>query len=199
MAEKNKKLVRSKSGLRMVSSVESTRCPFELCEPPWIADNECSQCMNCHVRFDFIKRRHHCRRCGKIFCSSCCEEKVSLPRMCFVDPVRLCSPCAEVTRKENDFYDRQLKTLTNGANFTVSSRLSSIDDNNNTFLCRLSTDHKQLIFENQSNKERFDPVSISSIHNVRAIKSADESQGKFPIPTSPRVNVFSTVEQKNLN
>jgi len=58
--------------------------------------------------------QHHCRRCGQIYCGSCCDTKMGLPRMCFVDPVRVCNRCALVTNKESNFFDRQLKTLTSG-------------------------------------------------------------------------------------
>jgi len=58
--------------------------------------------------------QHHCRRCGKCFCNSCCSEKVPLPRMCFVDPVLHCTGCVPVTMKENDFFDSQIKILIYG-------------------------------------------------------------------------------------
>lgn len=58
--------------------------------------------------------QHHCRRCGKCFCDKCCGEKVALPRMCFVDPVRQCLACALVSRKEAEFYDKQLRVLQSG-------------------------------------------------------------------------------------
>lgn len=31
--------------------------------------------------------------------------------MCFLDPVRLCSPCATTTASENTFYHRHLKVI----------------------------------------------------------------------------------------
>lgn len=58
--------------------------------------------------------QHHCRRCGKCFCDKCCSQKVALRRMCFVDPVRQCGPCALVSHKEAEFYDKQLRVLLSG-------------------------------------------------------------------------------------
>lgn len=58
--------------------------------------------------------QHHCRRCGKCFCDKCCGQKVALPRMCFVDPVRQCAACALVSRKEAEFFDKQLRVLLSG-------------------------------------------------------------------------------------
>ncbi len=35
--------------------------------------------MKCLTKFSFRKRRHHCRACGLIFCSTCCSQKLILP------------------------------------------------------------------------------------------------------------------------
>lgn len=58
--------------------------------------------------------KHHCRRCGRCFCNDCCQEKVNLPRMQFLDPVRHCQVCTDVSRKEEEFFDKHLKSLQNG-------------------------------------------------------------------------------------
>lgn len=34
--------------------------------------------------------------------------------MCFVDPVRQCGPCALVSHREAEFYDKQLRVLLRG-------------------------------------------------------------------------------------
>nr|XP_021336159.1 zinc finger FYVE domain-containing protein 21 isoform X2 [Danio rerio] len=107
-----KKLVRSPSGLRMVPENGAFNSPFTLDEPQWVPDKECPRCMQCDTKFDFITRKHHCRRCGRCFCDKCCSQKVALPRMCFVDPVRQCAECSLISQKEVEFYDKQLKVLT---------------------------------------------------------------------------------------
>ncbi|XP_025052994.1 zinc finger FYVE domain-containing protein 21 isoform X3 [Alligator sinensis] len=86
----------------------------------------CPRCMQCDTKFDFITRKHHCRRCGKCFCDKCCSKKVPLPRMCFVDPVRQCAECALISQKETEFYDKQLKVLMNEKDIhTYTSLLES--------------------------------------------------------------------------
>lgn len=49
--------------------------------PIWVPDSVATHCMNCGVKFSVIKRRHHCRACGKALCSSCCNMKFMLPYM----------------------------------------------------------------------------------------------------------------------
>lgn len=37
-----------------------------LVKPFWIPDADAPNCMHCGVKFTVIKRRHHCRACGKV-------------------------------------------------------------------------------------------------------------------------------------
>jgi len=37
-------------------------------------------CENCQCTFTMLYRKHHCRSCGKIFCSSCCYKKIQVPK-----------------------------------------------------------------------------------------------------------------------
>ena len=37
--------------------------------------------------------------------------------MSFVDPVRVCNNCADITEQETEFFDKRIKTLTNGKFF----------------------------------------------------------------------------------
>ncbi|EFJ41459.1 hypothetical protein VOLCADRAFT_119689 [Volvox carteri f. nagariensis] len=50
-------------------------------EPPlWLPDSHATECLSCHMPFrPFTRLRHHCRLCGKIFCSACCHKKALLP------------------------------------------------------------------------------------------------------------------------
>ncbi|CAI4058833.1 hypothetical protein SKDZ_04G5130 [Saccharomyces kudriavzevii ZP591] len=43
----------------------------------WQADEESQCCFQCKTNFSFLIRRHHCRCCGRIFCSSCTENFVN--------------------------------------------------------------------------------------------------------------------------
>eukprot|EP00929_Paragymnodinium_shiwhaense_P090832 TRINITY_DN50929_c0_g1_i1.p1 TRINITY_DN50929_c0_g1~~TRINITY_DN50929_c0_g1_i1.p1 ORF type:complete len:2238 (+),score=517.31 TRINITY_DN50929_c0_g1_i1:133-6846(+) len=43
----------------------------------WMPDEKCAQCFSCGTPFGVIKRRHHCRLCGQIFCHNCSDNFVS--------------------------------------------------------------------------------------------------------------------------
>ncbi|KAM9311643.1 lateral signaling target protein 2 homolog [Gastrophryne carolinensis] len=62
--------------------------------PEWVPDSASTHCMSCHAPFTLLRRRHHCRSCGKIFCSRCSGYSSTLPHN--AQPVRVCSHCYHV-------------------------------------------------------------------------------------------------------
>uniref|UniRef100_A0A3B3S3A7 FYVE-type domain-containing protein n=1 Tax=Paramormyrops kingsleyae TaxID=1676925 RepID=A0A3B3S3A7_9TELE len=63
------------------------------CLPVWVPDNECTHCTACKAPFTFLRRRHHCRCCGKIFCGRCSSKEAPLPQFGQIQPVRVCNHC----------------------------------------------------------------------------------------------------------
>ncbi|XP_077334037.1 lateral signaling target protein 2 homolog isoform X3 [Lithobates pipiens] len=61
--------------------------------PDWVPDEACSLCTACKAPFTVIRRKHHCRSCGKIFCSRCSSHSAPLPRYGQMKPVRVCTHC----------------------------------------------------------------------------------------------------------
>uniref|UniRef100_A0A8C6UMT4 Zinc finger FYVE-type containing 21 n=2 Tax=Neogobius melanostomus TaxID=47308 RepID=A0A8C6UMT4_9GOBI len=165
-----KKLIRSPSGLRMVPENGAFHSPFSLDEPRWVPDRECSRCMQCDTKFDFIRRKHHCRRCGRCFCDKCCSKKLPLPRMCFVDPVRQCSDCSLVSQRELDFYDKQLKVLLGGGTFVVTLGTS---EKNETMTCRLSNNHRYLFLDGESHFE----VELTRVSSLQILTDPNSPGG----------------------
>ncbi|XP_078720600.1 zinc finger FYVE domain-containing protein 21 isoform X1 [Lampetra fluviatilis] len=175
-ATEAKKLVRSPSGLRMVPENNALGSPFALDEPPWVPDKECTRCMLCEAKFDFLTRKHHCRRCGRCFCDRCCGRKAPLPRMSFVDPVRQCGTCAGLSQREGDFYERHLKVLLAGTTFMVS-----VEKPNSTSLTmngRLSNDHRHVFLDGDG--EHF-AVEVCRIAGVEGHTEPGSPDGNIPI------------------
>ncbi|XP_029853832.1 lateral signaling target protein 2 homolog [Aquila chrysaetos chrysaetos] len=61
--------------------------------PEWVPDSTCSQCSACRSPFTLLRRRHHCRSCGKIFCARCSPHAAALPHYGQPKPVRVCTHC----------------------------------------------------------------------------------------------------------
>ncbi|XP_015771428.1 PREDICTED: zinc finger FYVE domain-containing protein 21-like [Acropora digitifera] len=165
-----KQLIRGKSGMRMIAVSENERSPFLLEEPCWTDDDQFPNCVKCNRKFDFTHRRHHCRRCGMIFCGSCCDHKVMLPRLSFVDPVRVCGECSQICKREEEFFEKHLKILCNGAHFVVD------ESGPLTFLCKLEHHfHRELLFEcSVPDRAAFhEPVLLEKIVSAQLVSNED--------------------------
>ena len=66
--------------------------------PFWIPDHCASSCMDCDAKFTVIKRRHHCRACGRILCSKCCGMRASLEYLQNQEQ-RVCQSCFHTLAK----------------------------------------------------------------------------------------------------
>jgi len=53
-------------------------------------------CAFCSAGFTLVKRKHHCRNCGKTACDTCSTKEALIPAFGFVQPVRVCNPCYDV-------------------------------------------------------------------------------------------------------
>lgn len=66
--------------------------------PSWTPDDEVDKCSRCEAPFGILNRKHHCRACGEIFCSTCSAYTQSIPsyiqKACRdTGPLRVCSAC----------------------------------------------------------------------------------------------------------
>lgn len=59
----------------------------------WVPDSDCEQCTACGTAFTLVRRRHHCRNCGRIFCSRCSANSLPLPDLGYDRKVRVCNLC----------------------------------------------------------------------------------------------------------
>jgi hypothetical protein len=52
----------------------------------WLDDDDVLSCLQCNKEFDFFNRKHHCRRCGGIFCSTCSNYLHFIPDSELITP-----------------------------------------------------------------------------------------------------------------
>ncbi|CAG0887152.1 unnamed protein product [Cyprideis torosa] len=60
--------------------------------PKWL-DGEC--CHRCRAEFTMLRRKHHCRACGQVFCDDCSSNFIPLPKFGIEKEVRVCYTCFE--------------------------------------------------------------------------------------------------------
>lgn len=77
----------------------------------WMPDQLCKQCYDCDSQFTVFRRRHHCRLCGQVFCSSCSAYFVELDE---AKTSRACRECFEQYQKMDDSSSDKAKMVTDG-------------------------------------------------------------------------------------
>lgn len=76
-------------------------------ETHWKPDAEAAACEKCRVKFSFLTRRHHCRRCGGIFCDACTKKRRTLRNPLTeigrtpgtISDCRVCDACAAAAER----------------------------------------------------------------------------------------------------
>eukprot|EP00930_Biecheleria_cincta_P048482 TRINITY_DN33778_c0_g1_i1.p1 TRINITY_DN33778_c0_g1~~TRINITY_DN33778_c0_g1_i1.p1 ORF type:complete len:599 (+),score=68.62 TRINITY_DN33778_c0_g1_i1:109-1905(+) len=60
----------------------------------WVENATTDVCMNCHARFGImqLRRKHHCRKCGKVVCSACSRDRQTVPE--YNGLQRVCDGCS---------------------------------------------------------------------------------------------------------
>eukprot|EP01118_Nematostelium_gracile_P017949 TRINITY_DN7819_c0_g1_i1.p1 TRINITY_DN7819_c0_g1~~TRINITY_DN7819_c0_g1_i1.p1 ORF type:complete len:276 (-),score=61.10 TRINITY_DN7819_c0_g1_i1:129-914(-) len=80
--------------------------------PLYQLDSSVSSCAHCKEHFSLVKRKHHCKGCGAVFCSNCSNQKIKLPNN-MNQEVRVCKPCYDLRMKrlraQNEVYQNERK------------------------------------------------------------------------------------------
>lgn len=52
--------------------------------PPWVPDARAESCMRCGRLFGLLRRRHHCRLCGRVVCADCSTKVCPCTSFCVI-------------------------------------------------------------------------------------------------------------------
>ena len=72
---------------------------FGTSAPVWIPDEHVTMCQSCSIDFTVFRRRHHCRGCGIVACSSCLADSVPLIYL-GLKKEKVCPSCSEIYAAE---------------------------------------------------------------------------------------------------
>ena len=116
--------------------------------PAWVRDDAVTMCMSCTTAFTTLRRRHHCRACGKIVCSHCSSNKASLEydnnRM-----NRVCNDCYKILTKM-ETKKRPSKKIQKFADSVLNGYLNFRTDNTKAWSkrwCMLGDDFTLHVFK----------------------------------------------------
>lgn len=62
----------------------------------WMPDDKSRECYDCAAKFTTFRRKHHCRLCGCIFCSKCCNQIIPGKIINCTGDLRVCTYCSKV-------------------------------------------------------------------------------------------------------
>ena len=63
----------------ILTSVKAATCSVRVHrELTWQPDDASGECAECAMPFNFLRRRHHCRGCGRLLCGDCSSYKATL-------------------------------------------------------------------------------------------------------------------------
>src|SRR3989338_6121741 len=83
--------------IQLELQLEWIRAPTLVSEqqPEWVPDADAPTCSGCEESFGLLRRLHHCRGCGLVFCKPCCLFKSEMPEAWGLKGrQRVCGKCA---------------------------------------------------------------------------------------------------------
>ncbi|KAF3451624.1 hypothetical protein FNV43_RR07719 [Rhamnella rubrinervis] len=141
----------------------------------WVVD--ASHCQGCSSQFTFIYRKHHCRRCGGLFCNSCTQGRMVL-RGQGDSPVRVCEPCKKLEEASRFELRYGHKSRTAGGSLRSTSKYENEVLNQ--------------ILGNYSND------MVSSINEGTSSASSSDTQGVFTLDGGGEIHRSPSVDESNL-
>lgn len=90
-------------------------------------DKLCHECSECGVRFGIFVRRHHCRICGRIFCSNCSSHTIPAMRLRndINGHLRVCLDCHKIFHNSQQFGQDSSKGILSGPKLLEPSNVIS--------------------------------------------------------------------------
>ncbi|KAI9308547.1 hypothetical protein BJ944DRAFT_260060 [Cunninghamella echinulata] len=154
----------------------------------WKPDSESEHCEyeGCATYFGIFERRHHCRRCGDIFCNQHCSNYFRLDQDCkFNNEGILCRGCDNCIHEYNQWMENKLKNQ-QAANSTSSSSSSS------------STTHS-IKKKKASNHHLDSTTTTNALDTISGSTSQTESISESSSTIDPTTFITSTRVQRNVS
>ncbi|TMW45534.1 hypothetical protein DOY81_009386 [Sarcophaga bullata] len=157
--------------------------------PIWVPDNMAAGCMQCSAKFTMIKRRHHCRACGKVLCSVCCSQKFKLEFLTEPES-RVCVQCYLILtqRQTQSALNPNVNTssasvgstqnTTNVTNDTIIPSNRSPNPNNPMEYCSTIPPYRQVSTEPKTPPSVIVPVGVLKKDNGSYSSNSSNSSGQ---------------------
>ncbi|KNC31156.1 hypothetical protein FF38_13972 [Lucilia cuprina] len=156
--------------------------------PIWVPDNMATGCMQCSAKFTMIKRRHHCRACGKVLCSVCCSQKFKLEFLTEPES-RVCVQCYLIlTQRQtqsvinSSINDPTTSTLSQDTTAAINDNAAPTDrspnPNNPMEYCSTIPPYRQVSNEPKAPPSVIVPVGVLKKDNGSYSSNSSNSSGQ---------------------
>ena len=148
--------------------------PFGFCtpsDPDWVPDTASNYCGGCTRRFNFSRRRHHCRRCCALFCHGCSSQagRVLLKGYRYAD-VRLCDACVPKAQAENACEEVHAPWLAEGVACTKFGLVVP-----RRVVLATSEDWAFLLYRNANGTGPCKKVALAAVVSVRGVPGSSRA------------------------
>jgi hypothetical protein len=65
----------------------------QYCQLGWIVKDDATHCMNCKTAFSGLHTKYHCKACGDVCCSTCCDKWAKIVELGSPQAHRVCRRC----------------------------------------------------------------------------------------------------------
>mmetsp|Transcript_17001 Transcript_17001/g.33221 ORF Transcript_17001/g.33221 Transcript_17001/m.33221 type:complete len:408 (-) Transcript_17001:606-1829(-) len=146
----------------------------ELLKKTWMPDEATEVCLACQTPFNVFTRRHHCRRCLRIFCSTCSPFRAHLAAYPN-ESVRICISCFKALADEGD--EGAVRQIRDWAAMALSSSTNSSAGSSSASLRQALEHSSELRFNPEPTDEQQLQQSVN-LHG-RARRSSAEGIQSF--------------------
>ena len=153
--------------------------PPSIMAPIWVPDELVASCTSCDQTFTLLRRRHHCRSCGQIFCNQCSSHSVPLQQFGYNKPVRVCDRCFLTLRTIHALNGSQGNDLTPVFHPSSSSSPTLPSDHSTVVTHPYSVDHHHFNQQPQQ-QQQIHPFDAHSVQQRQRHLHLLQQQQQLP-------------------
>lgn len=134
----------------------------------WMPDSKAKECYDCALKFTAFRRKHHCRLCGQIFCSKCCNQVVPGSIIRCEGDLKVCNYCSKIVLTSLKSSDSNMGEDLQALQQHLSSKLEVQENASNTHAAQ-----KQRVQLSRKSSLGYQEERFSSQHNYTTLSMVD--------------------------
>lgn len=161
--------------------------------PLWVPNEMIHNCEDCGISFTLLRRRHHCRLCGRVFCDDCTKHRRNLSEYGYSandkSNQRVCNNC--YAHHTDALSDLPFFCLINIASFLPTSSIFHLSESSKTLHRALfSKDCDETLWKFLTLRAQKQPISLTQLLEQNAANS--RRLHRDIIPPSLQLSVHRT-------